>query len=100
MVHASSMCRCHGSAVALLLAVLATSSMLPSAQAAVATPQRLQVGLVLSGGGAKGTAHVGVIKVLERLGYRRAPEQEPLVSHTLMDVLPTCGFHLVIIPSL
>jgi NTE family protein len=31
------------------------------------TPQRLRIGLVLSGGGARGAAHVGVIKVLEEL---------------------------------
>ena len=30
----------------------------------------LKVGLVLSGGGAKGFAHIGVLKVLERLGVR------------------------------
>ncbi len=30
----------------------------------------LRVGLVLSGGGAKGFAHIGVLKVLERLGVR------------------------------
>ncbi|MGV8040455.1 MAG: patatin-like phospholipase family protein [Thermoanaerobaculaceae bacterium] len=32
-----------------------------------ATPSRLRVGLVLSGGGALGLAHVGVLKVLEEL---------------------------------
>ena len=31
-------------------------------------PQRKKVALVLSGGGAKGTAHIGVLKVLERAG--------------------------------
>lgn len=31
-------------------------------------PQRKKVGLVLSGGGARGVAHVGVIKVLEEAG--------------------------------
>jgi len=30
--------------------------------------QRPKVGLVLSGGGAKGMAHVGVLKVLEEVG--------------------------------
>ncbi|MEY2853469.1 MAG: putative exported protein, partial [Pseudomonadota bacterium] len=30
-------------------------------------PQRPRVGLVLAGGGAKGGAHVGVLKVLEEL---------------------------------
>ena len=31
-------------------------------------PERQRVGLVLSGGGAKGMAHIGVLKVLERAG--------------------------------
>ena len=31
-------------------------------------PQRKKVGVVLSGGGAKGFAHVGVLKVLEEIG--------------------------------
>ncbi|MCH7931026.1 MAG: patatin-like phospholipase family protein, partial [Proteobacteria bacterium] len=30
--------------------------------------ERPKIGLVLAGGGAKGAAHVGVIKVLEELG--------------------------------
>ncbi len=33
-------------------------------------PKRPKIGLVLSGGGAKGTAHVGVIKVLEKAGIQ------------------------------
>jgi NTE family protein len=33
---------------------------------------RPRIGLVLSGGGAKGMAHVGVIKVLEEAGIRPA----------------------------
>ena len=32
------------------------------------TPKRKKVALVLSGGGAKGTAHIGALKVLERAG--------------------------------
>ncbi len=32
------------------------------------TDGRPKIGLVLAGGGAKGAAHVGVIKVLEELG--------------------------------
>ena len=32
------------------------------------SPSRPRVGLVLSGGGAKGMAHIGVLKVLERIG--------------------------------
>ncbi|MHB8811826.1 MAG: patatin-like phospholipase family protein [Steroidobacteraceae bacterium] len=36
-------------------------------QPAVAEPHRLRIGLVLSGGGARGIAHVGVLQVLEKL---------------------------------
>ena len=36
-------------------------------EASAAAPQRLRVGLVLAGGGAKGGAHVGVLKVLEEM---------------------------------
>ena len=39
-----------------------------SAQASLGKAGRPRVGLVLSGGGAKGTAHVGVLKVLEKAG--------------------------------
>ncbi|MCW5652912.1 patatin-like phospholipase family protein [Hydrogenophaga sp.] len=54
----------------LLLAVSATSVMAqqtPSApgETGAAAPQRPRVGLVLSGGGARGFAHVGVLKALE-----------------------------------
>src|SRR5580658_3951302 len=34
---------------------------------AAAAPHRLRVGLVLSGGGARGAAHIGVLKVLEQM---------------------------------
>ena len=33
-------------------------------------PRRPKIGLVLSGGGAKGLAHIGVLKVLEEAGIR------------------------------
>jgi NTE family protein len=36
-------------------------------QPAAAQPHRLRIGLVLSGGGARGIAHVGVLQVLEKL---------------------------------
>ena len=39
----------------------------PQLSPVASTPQRLRVGLVLSGGGARGAAHVGVLKVLEQL---------------------------------
>src|SRR4051812_17041773 len=35
---------------------------------AVLSQHRPKIGLVLSGGGAKGIAHIGVLKVLERAG--------------------------------
>lgn len=38
----------------------------PSAPRPVVPPNRPRIGLVLSGGGARGLAHVGVLKVLER----------------------------------
>lgn len=38
------------------------------AEASAPQPQRKKVGLVLSGGGAKGVAHIGVLKVLEEAG--------------------------------
>ncbi len=52
----------------LLLACLIALAGGPSARAAddAVSPARPRVGLVLSGGGARGAAHVGVLKVLER----------------------------------
>ncbi|HWG75277.1 MAG TPA: patatin-like phospholipase family protein [Steroidobacteraceae bacterium] len=44
---------------------LAPASAAPSA--ASAPPRRLRIGLVLSGGGARGAAHIGVLEMLERL---------------------------------
>ncbi|TAJ14030.1 patatin [Marinilabiliaceae bacterium JC017] len=41
-----------------------------SAQAQEPNAQRPKIGLVLSGGGAKGLAHIGVLKVLEEAGIR------------------------------
>jgi NTE family protein len=52
--------------VALALASMpALAADVPAAEAAA--PARPRIGLVLSGGGARGAAHVGVLKVLERL---------------------------------
>src|SRR6218665_3954212 len=48
---------------ALLLGLLLS---LPPAAPAAPAPEREKLGLVLSGGGARGLAHVGVLKVLER----------------------------------
>ena len=54
--------------VSLALAVLPTSSWAQSAPPAAQPAQsRPRVGLVLSGGGARGAAHIGVLKVLEEL---------------------------------
>jgi len=39
----------------------------PAASAPVVPPKRPRIGLVLSGGGARGAAHIGVLKVLEEL---------------------------------
>lgn len=54
--------RMHGPALALLCLALLT----PAAQAADPAAARPKLGLVLSGGGARGLAHIGVLKVLER----------------------------------
>lgn len=51
--------------VLLLIAFLAMNT----AQASTASqPQRKKVGLVLSGGGAKGMAHIGALKIIEEAG--------------------------------
>jgi len=50
-----------------LTAGTATAADLDAAPAAETAPQRPRIGLVLSGGGAKGGSHVGVLKVLEEL---------------------------------
>jgi NTE family protein len=57
-------------AAALLAAVLPFAAARAEEPVAAATPQpanRPRIGLVLSGGGARGAAHVGVLKVLEDL---------------------------------
>ncbi|MGB0948999.1 MAG: patatin-like phospholipase family protein, partial [Marinirhabdus sp.] len=40
------------------------------AQTPAAAQEDIKVGLVLSGGGAKGLAHVGAIKIIEQAGVR------------------------------
>ena len=55
---------------ALLCATLARAAepaVAPPAEAAAAPARPPRIGLVLSGGGARGTAHVGVLKVLDEL---------------------------------
>ncbi len=54
----------------ILLLVLLSSSSLGFSQIADSTIQKPKVALVLSGGGAKGLSHIGVIKVLEEAGIR------------------------------
>src|SRR5882672_8119587 len=49
-----------------VITLLAGTSPAPGAEPA-ARPDRPRIGLVLAGGGAKGGAHVGVLKVLEEL---------------------------------
>ena len=34
------------------------------------TPKKQKIGLVLSGGGAKGLAHIGVLKIIDSLGIK------------------------------
>ena len=52
----------------LLVALLLLISSASFAQDTVVTKPRPKVGLVLSGGGAKGAAHIGVLKYLEEAG--------------------------------
>jgi NTE family protein len=53
-----------------LLIVLLLCSHSLQAQKKDETKERPKIGLVLSGGGAKGMAHVGVLKVMEKAGVR------------------------------
>ncbi len=53
-----------GSVAILLMTLLMT---LPAAAATAPEQNRPRIGLVLSGGGARGAAHIGVLKVLEEL---------------------------------
>ena len=52
----------------IILLVAALMSGMVSAQEKKEEPQRKKVAVVLSGGGAKGMAHIGVLKVLEKTG--------------------------------
>ncbi len=72
-----------GSAVASALLAL----LLTSVAAADAATERPRVGLVLAGGGAKGGAHVGVLKVLEEL---RVPVD--CIAGTSMGALIGAGY--------
>jgi len=57
----------HSAVIAIAIILALTNSDLVLAQQA-SSEGRPKIGLVLAGGGAKGAAHVGVIKVLEELG--------------------------------
>jgi NTE family protein len=53
---------------AIIACAFLRSTSLPAQEAASPELGRPKIGLVLAGGGAKGIAHVGVIKELERIG--------------------------------
>jgi len=55
------------SLLALALAVCTAAAPAGSTEAPDPAPERPRIGLVLSGGGARGAAHIGVIEVLEEL---------------------------------
>ncbi len=59
----------HGKRLTILLVVL-ISFVSPPLTRAQDSPQRPKLGLALSGGGAKGLAHLGVIKVMEEAGLK------------------------------
>lgn len=58
------------SAVAAALLVLAPGAAAQSCPAATGSPAGAPLSLVLSGGGARGLAHIGVLRVLDSLGVR------------------------------
>lgn len=58
------------SALCLCLAPRLSAQESPATEPAPEPPKRLKIGLALSGGGARGSAHVGVLKVLEELHIR------------------------------
>src|SRR4051794_8881071 len=49
------------------VAAVAAVAAAPAQPATAAAASRPRIGLVLGGGGARGTAHIGVLEVLERL---------------------------------
>lgn len=52
----------------LLLGILLSGAIIGYAQDSTVAKERPKVGLVLSGGGARGSAHIGVIKYIEEMG--------------------------------
>jgi NTE family protein len=68
MRHASALLRCAAWLAVLCSGAIAGPSALAAEPAAASAPQgRPKICLVLSGGGARGAAHIGVLKVLEEL---------------------------------
>ena len=51
-----------------LLIALLSFSLISQAQNDTLSRQRLKVGVVLGGGGAKGASHIGALKYIEELG--------------------------------
>ena len=51
-----------------LLVLMLSASLMLQAQFDTIRPPRLKVGVVLGGGGAKGAAHIGVLKYIEEMG--------------------------------
>lgn len=58
-----------GTAIVICLAALLITAV-PARVASQNAPERPKVGLALSGGGARGLAHIGVLKVMEEAGIR------------------------------
>ena len=54
--------------IVIMLVAFVTLEAQPGGDAVVSKPQRPKVGVTLSGGGAKGAAHIGVLKYLEEIG--------------------------------
>lgn len=54
----------------ILLISLLMISQISFAQDSITTNKKPKIGLVLSGGGAKGLAHIGVLKVIDSLGIK------------------------------
>src|SRR5689334_13546450 len=54
----------------ILLVLLALSSLQTMTAQDTVVKKRPKIGLVLSGGGAKGFAHIGVLKALEKAGVK------------------------------
>ena len=56
--------------ISLFLFILLTSSLTAQVKQGFTVPKNAKIGLSLSGGGAKGFAHIGVLKVLDSLGVK------------------------------